>query len=92
MQTPKEQRPRFFQDPATDRLAAIVTALTAEVSALADRLDTVETLLAQKGTLTKGDIDSYKPTPESADRRRQRHDALIARVFYVLKEDFEALA
>jgi len=91
MQTPKEQRPRFFEDPAIDRLAAIVTALTAEVSALADRVDTMETLLAQKGALAMHEIDAFKPGAEEAARRRKRHDALISRVFYVLREEFESL-
>ena len=91
MQTPKEQRPTFFRDPVNDRFAAIITALSAEVSAVADRLDTVETLLVRKGVLAKGEIDSFVPEGENAARRRERHEAFMARVFYVIKEEFDSL-
>ena len=91
MQTPKEQRPVFFRDPANDRFAAIVTALSAEVAAVADRLDTMETLLVQKGLLAKGEIDNFVPAGEDAARRRARHESFMNRVFYVIKEEFDAL-
>ena len=92
MQTPKEQRPTFFRDPASDRLVAIVTALSAEVSAVADRLDTLEALLVQNGALEKGQIDAFQPSGEDAARRRARHEAFVERVFYVIRQEFESLS
>ena len=89
--TPKEQRPTFFPDPASDRLTAIVTALTAEVSVLMDRVDAIESIAARKGVIAPGEVDAYVPTPEEAERRRARRDAFIGRVFFVLEEEFKAL-
>lgn len=91
MRSPKEQRPVFFSDPANDRLAAIIVALSAEVSAIVDRFDTMETLLTQKGVLARGEIDNFPLAEDDAARRRSRHEAFMERVFYVIRQEFEAL-
>ena len=49
----KGKRPKYFDDPATDRTMSIVMALVGEVSVLRERLDTVERLLDAKGTITR---------------------------------------
>jgi hypothetical protein len=89
--TPKEQRPTFFPDPASDRLTAIITALTAEVGVLMDRVDAIESIARSKGIMLEGEVDAYQPTPEEAERRRRRRDAYIGRVFFVLEEEFKTL-
>ena len=41
----KGARPKYFEDPATDRLLSIVMALAGEVAVVKERLDSVERLL-----------------------------------------------
>jgi hypothetical protein len=81
----KGQRPEFYEDPAIDQLFAIVTALTGELSVLSDRLDTVERLLAQRGTLPAQAIEDYVPDETAAALRAARRDELLRRVFEVLE-------
>jgi hypothetical protein len=87
----KKLRPAIFADPANDRLAAVLTALSAEVSTVADRLDSLEILLVERGVLKVGELDQFRPRGEDAVRRRRSHDAFMSRVFYILKEEFDAL-
>lgn len=91
MASPKQPRPTFFEDTANDRLTAIITALTAEVATLCDRVVTLESVLASNGVMAKDAIETYQPTPEDMDERRQRHSAFTQRVFYVLQEEIDAL-
>lgn len=91
MASPKQPRPTFFEDTANDRLTAIITALTAEVATLCDRVVTLESVLASSGVMAKDAIETYQPTPEDMDERRQRHAAFTQRVFYVLQEEIDAL-
>lgn len=91
MASPKQPRPTFFEDTANDRLTAIITALTAEVATLCDRVVTLESALAANGVMAKDAIDSYQPTPEEMAERRARHAAFTNRVFYVLQDEIDAL-
>ena len=91
MASPKQPRPTFFEDTANDRLTAIITALTAELATVYDRVATLEAALAAHGALPKGAVETYQPTAEDLDERRQRHAGLTSRVFYVLQEEIDAL-
>jgi hypothetical protein len=80
----KGKRPSFHDDPAIDRLLAVITALTAEVSAACDRIATLERLLEQRGVLGPAAVETYDPDEAELVRRREAQDALIQRVFQVL--------
>lgn len=86
----KGKRPSFYKDPAVDRLFAVVTALTAEVSVLWDRVDTVERLLDRDGTVSRAQIEGYRPDDAVEAERTARRDAFIGRVFQVIHEEAEA--
>lgn len=92
MSSPKPPRPTFFEDTANDRLTAIITALTTEVASLADRVATLEALLAENGVLAAGAIDRHQPNAEQMAARRERHAAFTDRVFYVLQDEIDTLA
>lgn len=83
---PKGHRAQFFQDPAIDQLMAIVAALTAEVSVAFERMDTLERLLGQAGTLTQADIEAFRPDEAAANQRARHREELIQRVFQVLSQ------
>ena len=89
--TPKAPRPNFFDDPAIDRLTAIVTALGAEVAVLSERVRTLEAALADKGVLPQDAVDAHQPSPDQAQARRDRLEAFNQRVFYVLQEELDSL-
>ena len=81
-------RPVFFPDePAADKLFAVVTALVTELAVLRERQDTLERLVDQNKLVATEDIDSYRADDDVEQARRAWRDAYIRRVFAVLSED-----
>ena len=77
----KGKRPQFFDDPAIDQMMTFIIELSAEVSVVYDRLDTVERLLDSKGMVSRADIEAYR-APEAVEAERMaRRDAYLKRVF-----------
>lgn len=85
------KRPTFFDDPAIDQLMAIVMAMSAEMSVLYDRVDTMERLLDKNGTLKRDDIEAFRPDQEVEDERNVRRNEYIARLFRIIREERETL-
>jgi hypothetical protein len=84
---PKGKRARFHADANVDRLFAIVTALTAELSVVSERLLTLERVLGARGVLRSDDIESHPIDEDEAAQRLQMREGLIERVFQVLETD-----
>ncbi|MBL8643110.1 MAG: hypothetical protein JNK21_04185 [Rhodospirillaceae bacterium] len=83
----KGKQPQFHSDRAIDQLMAMVTALTAEISILRDRLDTHERLADAGKAARSADVEAFIPdAPVMAARSSQRQRTL-RKVFRVLKED-----
>jgi hypothetical protein len=78
-----------FEDTAIDTLLGIVVSLGNEVYALRDRLRIIEKMLEAKGTISRADIEAYKPTPEEEGELRKDNDAFMARLFRVFEGDLE---
>jgi hypothetical protein len=74
-----------FEDPAMDILLGIVVSLGNEVYVLRDRLRIIEKMLQAKRTISRADVEAYKPTPEEEEEIRKDNDAFIARLFRVLE-------
>ena len=77
----KGKRPQFFNDPAIDQMMTFIIELSAEVSVVYDRLDTVERLLDTKGTISRSDIENYRAPDTVETERMARRDAYLKRVF-----------
>jgi hypothetical protein len=87
----KGRRPDYFADPATDRLLSMLLALTGEVSALRERVDTLERLLDAGGSLDRGAIETYAPDRVAGEERGAITAELIARVMRAVQQDLEAM-
>ena len=87
----KGRRPEYFDDPAIDRLLSMVLALTAEVSALRERVDTIERLLEAKGALSRDEIERYAPDRASGQERGLATQAFISRVMRGFQQELEAM-
>ena len=87
----KGRRPDYFDDPAIDRLLSMVLSLVGEVSAVRDRLDTVERLLDAKGTISREDIERYAPDRDSGEERGLATKAYIARIMRGFQQELEAM-
>ena len=78
-----------FEDPAMDILLGIVVSLGNEVYVLRDRLRIIEEMLEAKGTISRDDVEAYKPTPEEEEEIRKDNDAFMARLFRVFEGDLD---
>jgi len=87
----KGRRPEFHEDPAIDRLLSLTMAVVGEVSVLRERMDTVERLLEQKGSISRADIDAFVPDQSAGEERGLATRAYIARVMRGFQQEVEAL-
>lgn len=72
-----------------DILLGIVVSLGNEVYMLRDRLRIIEKMLEAKGTISRADVEAYKPTPEEEEEIRKDNDAFMARLFRVFEGDLD---
>ncbi len=87
----KGGRPAFHDQPAIDRLVAMLLALTSEVAVLRDRVDTLEVLGKAAGWLGDGAVDAHHPDLAERTLRDARRTAMIGRVLAVLREEVAGL-
>lgn len=87
----KGERPYFFDDPAVERVLNITMAIAMEHAVTRERLDTIERLLADKGILSRAEIDAYEPSSKAAEERQQWHAEYIARILRIVQQELEAL-
>ena len=87
--TAKGKRPRYFSDPATDRLLGMLMSLIGEVSVLRDRLDSVERLIEAGGLFKRDDIDNFLPDSEAEAEREDTRRRYVARVMRVIQNEME---
>lgn len=78
---PRGKRPHFFDDPSLDQMMTFIIELTTEVAVLRERLDTVERLLDGKGSITRADIEAFRPSAEAEAERSAWREAYLKRVF-----------
>jgi len=88
---PKGKRPFFLDNPDVERVLAVTMALVQEVGVMRERLDTVERILEEKGSLTREDIEAYTPSKEIAGERGAWTQEYLARILRIYQQDIEAL-
>lgn len=89
------ERPRYFDEPAVDKLMAITLAIAGELAVLRDRVDTIERLSAAGTPVTTEAIDAYVPDADTRARRdiwRETYLETVLRVVHQEKEGLERQA
>ena len=84
--SPLEENPTYFADPALDRVVNMVMELSAQVWVHRDRMLAVEDMLAEKGTITAEDLESYQPSDTRRTQIKAERDSFIESVFSALRE------
>jgi hypothetical protein len=79
----KGKRPYFFEDPNIDQMMTFFLELMMEVSVVRDRLDTVERLLDRQTSITRDDIENYRPDAAVEAERVAWRDAYVKRVLRI---------
>lgn len=85
------ERPYFHDEPAVDKLTAMVLALAGELSVQNERHDTLLRVLADKGVLQAAELEAYQPTSEVMEERESRRQALLESVMHIVLQDVEAM-
>jgi hypothetical protein len=80
-------RPRFLADASNEKLWDVVLALSTELAATRSRLDTLERVLADRGSLPQGAMESWQPSRDAGVARVQDLQAYTQRVFETLTRD-----
>jgi hypothetical protein len=73
----------FFPDPNVDRVLGVVMELAGEVYVLRERLRMVETLLDEKGCISRADLADFErrqAAPAERSARLAERDAFIERI------------
>ncbi len=83
----KGSRPYYFDEPAVDRLLAMILALASEVSVSRDRQDTLERLISDKGLLSQNEIEDFQPTKEILAERDARREHYLGQILRIVDID-----
>ncbi len=77
----KGKRPQFFNDPAVDHLMAMVLELSAELTTVYAKVDTLERLLDKAGIIDRTIALGYHPDAEEEAERTKWRDLFLERLF-----------
>jgi hypothetical protein len=77
--------PVYLRDPALDATVRMVVELAAQVWVDRERLLTIESLLADKGVVTREAIESYQATATRQAAVKAERDRFVADVFKELR-------
>ncbi|MFN3817807.1 hypothetical protein [Blastomonas sp.] len=88
--TPFPHRPIEGMSAGEDMLLGMVMALTAQLAATRERLDTLERVLAQNGLPGADAIEAFTPDDDADRSRDALRQRLIARVFNPLHQSVES--
>ncbi len=87
----KGKRPAYLETQGEDRLLSIVMALAGEVGVMRERLDTLERLLDAKGTLSRADIENFRPDRDAQYERGLLQREFIARILRGVEQEIAVL-
>lgn len=90
-QRARGERPRYFEDPAVDKVLAITLALAGEVAVLRERIDSIERLSAAGVTPSPQAVDAYRPNAEVRAAREQWRDGFLEQVLRIVHQEREAM-
>ncbi len=85
------ERPRYLDAADIDKVMAVLLALTSEVAALRERVDSHERLAASGILPALDQVEAYLPDAAAEAQREAWRDAYLRRLFRVITEDVEAL-
>jgi len=85
------KRPQYFEDPAVERLTSMLLATVQELAVTRERLDTIERLLEKSDTLSKSEIEAFRPTKDEAYERGVAHRELISRVTRSIEQEIAGM-
>lgn len=87
----KGERPRYFDDPAIDKVLSITLALAGEVAVLHDRVDTIERLAEAGQPISRAAVDGYQPDEQVRTERDAWRETFLSVVLRTVHQELEDL-
>lgn len=87
----KGERPRYFDDPAIDKVLSITLALAGEVAVLRDRIDTIERLGEAGQPVSRAAVDGYQPDEQVRTERDAWRETFLSVVLRTVHQELEDL-
>lgn len=87
----KGQRPYFLAEKQTEQVMSITMALAMELSVTKERLASLECLLAEKGLVSRDELNNYQPDSEEVARRSVDTQEYLARILRIVQQDKESI-
>ncbi|HRE42489.1 MAG TPA: hypothetical protein PKY87_00795 [Terricaulis sp.] len=84
-------RPHFLESADCDRLLSMLLAVASQLSAVNERLDTLEKVLENNGLLGRDALAAYQPDDAVQAERLEWDQAFVTRMFRVLSYELDAL-
>lgn len=85
------ERPRYFEDPAIDKVLSITMALAGEVAVLRDRVDTIERLAEANQPISRAAVDIYQPDETVRAERDAWRETFLSVVLRIVHQELEEL-
>jgi len=86
------KRPQFYDTPGLDHALSMILVLANELMVVRDRLDSVEQVAAGKGLILDEEIEAYRPDQQVLDRREQRRQDFLERLYYLARKEVAELS
>ena len=87
MSFPPLLSPPFSSDPNVDRLFAMVFALSAELTAVSEQLDTLRRVIGERGLLEERALADYRPSAAVLAEREKTRRAFIEALMTSFEQD-----
>jgi hypothetical protein len=87
----KGERPRYFEDPAVEKVLSITMALAGEVAVLRDRIDTIERLAEAGAPISRSAVDNYQPDEQVRNERDAWRETFLSVVLRIVHQELEDL-
>ena len=81
------EEPDWLHDLPIDNLVGAITALSAEVYILRERLRTMERELIRRDVLSENSVEDHEPTESEREEDQQDLDAFVNRIWSEIARD-----
>ena len=87
----KGKRPKYFSDPATDKLLSMTMTLMEELSVTRERLDALERLLASKQVVARNELEGWTADAEANAERAAARAAYVERMMRAMHAELDEI-
>ena len=81
------KRPQFYDSPAIDQMMSMILVLAGEVSVLADEIDSIKRVAAQRGLDLAAEVRNLKLDETALEEREARRQQMLERLFYLIRKE-----